>query len=513
MSLLRMLHEKFGGTPRFLLQIKEALKEMDAAELEKELKNITLPSDVKSSELQKLKDKYFADIFAERLFGYFSPESQKALCRSAVYGVPVTLDGLKAVSLELSEDVSDFVQGWQDRAFVYRETDKSRVRLWVVYGLLRGWLLAKLSIEELKQAYKAAGNFLFKMVEQERLHELDLSLIDCLLETRFQYLNAGMLDMARKVTDRLSGSLEIYGLYDIIRKLNMELPDHERYPAPMRWIGRAFLEQGDYVSAGVWYQRHKDAATGSDVVEEAMALYGLAAIDLKKGDYESARNNLEKSMKIVQRIGDRAGEAAIWRALASIDMRKGEYEAARDKFEKSMKIVQPIFNRNSEAAIWHQLALIDLSEVDYDAARDKLEKSMGIVQQIGYRPGEAAILHNLATIDLIEGDDDAAREKFDKSLKIVQQIGNLEGEGAVFCQLGLLALKQGKDMNALRLISISYLILSNIDHSDAKKCFRYLCETASKIGLSHEQLSDLLKEVSKSHRHDRGRSLIDATFR
>jgi len=100
-----MLHETFGGTPRFLLQIKEALKSMDAGELEKELKGITLPSDANSSDLQKLKDKYFADIFTERLFGYLSPSSQKALCKSAVYSVPVTLDGLKAVSLESSEDL------------------------------------------------------------------------------------------------------------------------------------------------------------------------------------------------------------------------------------------------------------------------------------------------------------------------------------------------------------------------------------------------------------------------
>ncbi len=126
MSLLRMLHEKFGGTPRFLLQIKEALKEMDAVELEKELKNITLPSDAKSSELQKLKDKYFADIFAERLFGYLSPRSQQALCRSAVYGVPVTLDGLKAVSLESPDDVQEFVRSWQERAFVYQDTERSK---------------------------------------------------------------------------------------------------------------------------------------------------------------------------------------------------------------------------------------------------------------------------------------------------------------------------------------------------------------------------------------------------
>ena len=91
MALLRDLYKKFGGTPRFLLQIRGAIKEMDAELLKAELAKVELPTGTEPGELQKLRDKYFGDIFTERLYGYLSPESQKALCRSAVYGVFVTL--------------------------------------------------------------------------------------------------------------------------------------------------------------------------------------------------------------------------------------------------------------------------------------------------------------------------------------------------------------------------------------------------------------------------------------
>ncbi len=79
----------------------------------------------------------------------------------------------------------------------------------------------------------------------------------------------------------------------------------------------------------------------------------LATIDLNKGDYDAAREKFEKAMKIMQQIGDRAGEAATWHALASIDLNKGDYDAAREKFEKSMKIRQQIGDRAGEAATWH----------------------------------------------------------------------------------------------------------------------------------------------------------------
>ncbi len=197
MALLRELYKKFGGTPRFLLQIREAIKEMDAELLEAELAKVELPTGTEPGELQKLRDKYFADIFTERLYGYLSPESQKALCRSAVYGVPVTLEGLAAVAGEPLDRVQAFARSWQDRAFAYQETGKSKEPLWIVYGLLRGWLLAKLSPEERKNAHKAAGDFLVEMDRQDRESELGLSWVDCLMEARSQYLQAKELELAR----------------------------------------------------------------------------------------------------------------------------------------------------------------------------------------------------------------------------------------------------------------------------------------------------------------------------
>ncbi len=73
MFLLRELYRKFGGTPRFLLQIREAVKEMDAKSLKEELAHAELPAETEPGELQRLQDKYFGEIFAERLYGYLSP--------------------------------------------------------------------------------------------------------------------------------------------------------------------------------------------------------------------------------------------------------------------------------------------------------------------------------------------------------------------------------------------------------------------------------------------------------
>lgn len=154
MALLRELYRKFGGTPSFLLQIREAVKEMDAKSLQEELANVELPAETEPGEFQRLRDKYFGEIFAERLYGCISPESQKALCRSAVYGVPVTQEGLAAASGETPGNMQAFAWSWRDRAFAYQEAGRPEAPLWSVYGLLRGWLLARLTPDERKNAHK-----------------------------------------------------------------------------------------------------------------------------------------------------------------------------------------------------------------------------------------------------------------------------------------------------------------------------------------------------------------------
>ena len=225
---------------------------MDAKALQVELEQVKLPDSVSAGELQKIRDQYFQDIITERLYSYLSPESQKALCRAAVFAVPVNLDGFSAVSGVPQESISPLAGEWADRAFAYRNPERPT---WTVYGLLRPWLLSKLSAEERKKAHRAAGDFLMEMEEKKRLSEMALSWADCLMEARSQYLQAGALDQARDVTDRLSSFFTRSGFYDGVRHLNSELLQYEEHPSSMSWIARAYFDQGDYASAQSWYQR------------------------------------------------------------------------------------------------------------------------------------------------------------------------------------------------------------------------------------------------------------------
>ena len=550
-ELMREVHRLFGGTPRFLDQIRKVLRDIPADDLKKQLERVLVPTGLEKGELQKILDEYCEEIFTSRLYSYLSPESRQALSRAAVYGVAVNLEGLAAVTGEPAESLHDFVREWQNHAFAYPDAERAADELWAVYGLLRGWLLAQLSSEDRKAAHKAAGDFLVGVVKEDKATELGLSPVEETLEARSQYLQAGDYERAREETAKISGFFVRVGLYDSVRRLNEELLLYEEHPTPMGWIGRSCIERADYSEAKVWYQRSLNFE-GSIPENTAFALHELGRIDVHLGEYEKAQDKFKMALQIMQQIGYRAGEASnlhelatieVFRGeygdaremfetalkirhqigdledeaatlhnLAIIDLKVGEYEDARQKFKMALRIRQQIGHRAGEAGTLHGLAFLDFHRGEYEEARKKFEMALQIMQQIGNRYGEAAILHNLASIDLERGEYDKARQKLETSLKITQQVGDRVGEAETFAQLGIMASLRGCVEGDLRLVALSVTILKSIGNAKLKEVEPWINGLASKLSYTQEQFDAMIQEVAESYQRDRGWSLIEAAF-
>jgi tetratricopeptide (TPR) repeat protein len=442
-DLLVQLHRLLGGAPRFLGQAREVLKEMTADELRRDLAAVQLPDRAEPSVLQAIRDQYCETIFTARLYGYLDIDARRALSRAAVYGIAANMDALEAVTGEPPDRLRAFIRQWHERAFAYPERDRGAGELWAVYGLVRPWLVEQLDPDEARAARRAAGNYLRYLAAQDRDSELGLLRITCLLEARAQYLAAGDHEQARALTDYLSNALMLIGAYREVVRLNLELLEYEEHPMPMNWIGGAQYELGEYSSARDWYRQCLEIAGDRVPKQAAVAWHGLATIDLRQSDYPGAREKLEKSLKIKQEIGDRAGEAATWNNLAMIELSQGDYAGAREKVEKTLKINQEVGNRAGEAGAWHQLGSIDLDQGDYLGAHEKCEKALKINQEIGNRAGEAGAWHQLALLKAHQGDYAGAREGFERSLKIMQEIGDRAGVAATLHNLASNDFDQG----------------------------------------------------------------------
>ena len=552
-DLLVRLHQVLGATPRFVGQIRAVLAEMSAQELTAELDRVAMPAATEKPEspgrLQAVRDKYCEDIFTGRLYGRLPDEVQRMLSQAAVYGLPVTLEGLAAVAGVSAETARGAAEQGRVAALLHVDTGSGR-SLWSVYGMLRGWLLApeRLDADARRASQAAAGDFLVALDKQNRAGDLGVTWIACLLEARAQYLAAGSLNQARQVTDQISGYYQRQGLYTELERLHQELLEREEHSKTLNWLGQIHSQLAQYESARTYMQRALVLAGETDLEQasmvlhnlasielqqgaypaaregfgkalairqqigdrdgEAGTLYQLASIDFQQGAYSAARNGSRKALEIKRQIGEQTGEAAALHLLASIDLQQGHYQAARAGLGQALAILQQIGNRVGEAKTLHQLASIDLRTRAYPAARARFDKALTIFRQTGDRTGEATVLHQLASIDLHEGADFAAQKGLVLALAIRQEIGDRAGEAATWQKLGSVAIHRNKVEDGLRLLALCFLIEHEIGHGNAARDCAAVMQTSQQLDYTPDRIKAMLQEVRESYARDRGITLL-----
>ena len=449
---LAQIYHLLGGTPGFLLQIREMLNTISANDLQHSLRGLSLMTDMAPSVLRRLRDEYCERIVVSRLYGRLPLDLGRALSQAAVYRIPINLAGLVAVTDLSIEYLRDAARQWQDYALVYPYAEQSTGEFWVVYGLLRNWLLApeRLDPAQKREAHRSAGGFLFELASEGRQGELDLTWIEALLEARAHFLQAEDLQQAWLATHRLSEFLSLQGLYDDVIALNSELrgllteSDREySRPTPELWIANSYLQRGDYPAARDSYSRILTDAGDTSTSQSAAAWAGLAGVDIHQGNYAHAGERLREALHILQHIGDRSGEAAIWHQLAVIDERQGDYGEAREKFYKSLAIEQALGNLLGEAGTWHGLATIDRHVGEYEAAREKLHEALEIEQKFGNRVGEMSTRLELAALDAEQGRYEPARNEYREVLQVAQQMGHVAHEADAWYGIASIDERQG----------------------------------------------------------------------
>ena len=532
---LAQIYERTEGMPLCFDRISKALGDVDPAYFMAEAESASQASGS------------FCDEITSRLYSSLSPDSRASLSSAAVYGVPINLDGLEAVTREPRERIKGLSEEWTKKALAFQGDNG----LLVIRKELRFWLTEQLSKEEAKQAHEAAGDFLDMAVKGKTCKELGLTKLECSLEARAHFLAAGVLEKAIEVTSRISATMMVRGFYGEVLRLNRKLLVQGEYPVPIRWIARALFEQNDFEHALEWFQRGL-LAPGRSEEDDAASWLGIASIDLRHGRYYEAEENLRNALDVYRRKGDVNGEAEVLRGLASAEMAKGDYENAREnlnrvlqtqmktedwvgqvstlkdliaidlrqkdrdaaigKLNESVEIFRKLGHPSGEAAALYDLASLDMEKEDFDSATEKFQMALKIRRQIGDSEGEAATLHSLAMIDAQKGDVQRASEKFMDALKIYQQTGDKSGEAAAFFQLGILAVRLSNMNDGMKLLALSGIILRSIGSPEVRNVEPVIERMASHMKYTQDKFAEMVREAAMAYRKDKGWELLKAAF-
>ena len=185
-----------------------------------------------------------------------------------------------------------------------------------------------------------------------------------------------------------------------------------------------------------------------DTVQEGKLSIDLAQIYHSESMYAEAKELFETAITMMQKTGNRRGEAIAFRGLGTVFISLGECVKAKEYHEKACAISIETGDREGEGTCYGMLGAVFLSLGEYVKAKEYYEKALVISMEIGDRKGGGACYIDLGSVFYSLGEDVKAKEYYEKALAITMEIGDRRGEATVYGSLGNLFFSLGLRVKA-----------------------------------------------------------------
>ncbi len=215
-------------------------------------------------------------------------------------------------------------------------------------------------------------------------------------------------------------------------------------------LGVLVQARGDYAAALLQYEKSlKIEEEIGNRAGVAGSLYQIGYLHYLRGDYAVALVQYEKTLLIQEELGDRAGVASSLHQVGMVYQARGDYDAALQQYEKSRKINEELGNSLGVANALHQIGIIHQARGDYVAALAEYEEARKIREALNSPAGVASSLHQIGMIHQARGEYAAALQHYEKSLKIFEELDDRAGVADSLNQIGNLYYLRGDHVAAL----------------------------------------------------------------
>ena len=208
----------------------------------------------------------------------------------------------------------------------------------------------------------------------------------------------------------------------------LEAPEYAlQRSALLRKLSSAYERQGNYDQALAELdsaQAALEAAPKANPVEQAWILNSAGWIHFRRGDMETATENLQKALDLVANSGAYDLIASIYNRLGGVAYQQGRLEQASDFSRRSLELRQRIGDVNAVARSYNNLGLLSWRRGDWEGALDSLKRSVELHSSLGDAEGAIEISNNLGLVYLDLRDFDHAFEQFNQALAAARKIGH-----------------------------------------------------------------------------------------
>ena len=173
-----------------------------------------------------------------------------------------------------------------------------------------------------------------------------------------------------------------------------------------------------------------------NLFEQAQIIIGIAATYNSLGDYPKAISYFNSARSLLQKAGNRHGEAEVLAQTSLVYDKLGDKQKALESLNQALKLQRANQDRAREAFTLGSIGDIYQSFGDYQKALDTYNQALALQERVQDRSGEAKTLKSIAQVYSYLGDYQLSADTYVQALEIFKKIGDRSSEAQILDNIG-----------------------------------------------------------------------------
>jgi CHAT domain-containing protein/Flp pilus assembly protein TadD len=177
-------------------------------------------------------------------------------------------------------------------------------------------------------------------------------------------------------------------------------------------------------------------ALSVNLSQQAIILMSMAGTYSSSNDYQQGFNYYNQARSLLQKVGDRAGEAEVLNQMSLAYSQMGENQKALDSLQTALRLQRAIRNPAREAFTLSNIAGIYNSLGEAQKAIDFYNQALDIQRRVNDRPQQAVTLNSIAAVYSVLGDYQLSIDTYTQALELFRSIGDRTRIGQTLDNIG-----------------------------------------------------------------------------
>jgi tetratricopeptide (TPR) repeat protein/CHAT domain-containing protein len=355
-----------------------------------------------------------------------------------------------------------------------------------VHALVRDFCRDKQTEAEWHECLRDAAEFYInatKLIEdKDKSQEAvwgEMAAFELLMEAKEFRMALDLLASATELLDRWGFNQYLENQYG---RLGEEL-EPEDLATVLHNLGTLIQARGNTQLALEYHERSLKILEGlGDRYRVAVSLHQIGIAQQNRGEYDSALDYHMRSLKIKEEVNDRLGMAMSLHQIGNVNYLRDQYTEALDHYGRSLEIIEELGDRSRAALSFHGIGMVQQAIGDYDKALEYYDRSIKIKEELGDRSGLASSLHQIGLVHQSLGDPEEALAHCERSLKIEEELGNPLGIATSMHQIGLILRDLERYEEAFIKVLTGLKIFSGLQSQNIPKAMHVLRTIRNKWG-------------------------------